>query len=65
MKECEFCEEFRYAKRMSRKMKKACGVNTYFKAILHEYGMKNRVKQGVLNHRPLKLVYCPSCGRKL
>lgn len=62
---CEFCEMYLYAKENARERKKEFGINTYFKAKLFEYSVKNRVSKGSLTYRGVKLVFCPTCGRKL
>lgn len=62
---CEFCEMYLFAKENARKLKKEHGINTYFKIRLYEYSVKNRVCSGSLTYGGMKLVFCPTCGRKL
>ncbi len=62
---CEFCDMYLYSKENARKLKKETGINTYFKAKLFEYHVKNRVRKGSLTNRGVKLVFCPTRGRKL
>jgi len=62
---CEFCDTYFSAKKEARERKKKHGINTYFKVRLYEYSVKNRVCSGSLTYRGMKLVFCPTCGKRL
>lgn len=62
---CEFCEQYEYLKEEAKERKKKNGINTYFKVRLFEYMVQNRIRRSGINWRPMKLNYCPVCGRKL
>lgn len=62
---CEFCETYLFAKQSAKERKKEFGINITLKVILTEISTKNRVRKGALDSMPMKLVYCPSCGKKL
>lgn len=58
---CEFCETYETAK----ELEKESGIKNNYYAVLRERSVVNGREKGELNHRPIKLVYCPSCGKKL
>ena len=62
---CEFCELCQFAKEEAKQLKNKSGINTYFKARLYEYHMKDRKVRATMTFKGTKLVYCPTCGRKL
>lgn len=62
---CEFCEQYEYLKEEAKERKKKNGINTYFKVRLFEYMVQSRIRRSGTNWRPMKLNYCPVCGRKL
>ncbi len=62
---CEFCETYKQAKKAAAESKKETGVNTYFRVKLFEYSVRNRVRKGSMTYASMKLVYCPTCGKKL
>lgn len=62
---CEFCELYQFEKEEAKLVKEKLGMNTYFKAKLYVYHVKDRIKSGTMTHKGMKLAYCPTCGRKL
>lgn len=58
---CEFCEQFNASKEISEEN----GMKINYYAVLQERTVVNGKEKGILNNRPVKLVYCPSCGRSL
>lgn len=58
---CEFCEQFNASKEISEES----GTKINYYAVLQERTVAKGKEKGMLNNRPVKLVYCPSCGRKL
>lgn len=62
---CEFCEHYEYLKEEAKDRKKKHGINTYFRIRLFEYTVKNRIRKGGVNWKPMKFNYCPVYGRKV
>lgn len=58
---CNFCEMYETAKELEEES----GTKHNYYAVLQERSVVNGKEKGILNNRPVKLVYCPSCGRKL
>lgn len=58
---CEFCEQFNASKEISEES----GMRINYYAVLQERTVVKRERKRNLNNRPVKLVYCPSCGRSL
>ena len=62
---CEFCETYKFLKEQVKQIKKEHGINTYFKVRLCREKYKDRIHKGTYTDKPMKIVYCPTCGRKL
>lgn len=58
---CKFCEMYESTKELEEES----GIKHNYYAVLQERSVVNGKEKGILNNRPVKLVYCPSCGRKL
>lgn len=58
---CEFCEIYQQAK----ESEKIAGLKNNYYAILRERSIVNGREKGELDHSPVKIHYCPECGRKL
>ncbi len=58
---CEFCEQFNASKEISKESEMR--IRCY--DVLQERAVVNGKEKGILNNRPVKLVYCPSCGKNL
>lgn len=62
---CEFCELYMTSKEIAKEKKLNHGINSTFKAVLREIKTKDRIRKGTIDGKPMKLVYCPTCGKKL
>lgn len=58
---CKFCEQYNTSKEIYEEK----GMKANYYAVLQERTIVNGKEKGILNNRPVKLVYCPSCGRNL
>lgn len=58
---CKFCETYEFSKELANKF----GIENHCYAVLQERSVIDGKEKGCLNNRPMKLVYCPSCGKKL
>lgn len=58
---CEFCQLYED----TRKLEKELGFKNNYYAVLQERTVVNGKEKGIVNNRPVKLIYCPSCGKKL
>lgn len=58
---CDFCEQFNASKEISEEN----GMKINYYAVLQERTVVKGKEKGILNNRPVRLVYCPSCGRNL
>lgn len=58
---CKFCEQYKASKEIAHEQ----GMKINYYAILQERTVKGGKEKGVLNNRPVKLFFCPSCGKKL
>lgn len=62
---CKFCDAYRLARHFAKKMKKENDINTYLSVRLYENHVRNRQTKATHTHRPMQLVYCPTCGKRL
>lgn len=62
---CKFCSAYSWARHFAKKMKKETDINTYLSVCLFEKHVKNRQTKATHTHRPMQLVYCPTCGKRL
>ena len=65
MARCKFCKDLEWFKDKSKDLRKAEGINTYFKSALYYWRTKERVAVGAGNAGLYPLNYCPQCGTKL
>lgn len=59
---CKFCQEYEESLKLSTNWEHA---NTHFKVCLYVYWTRNRKLVSRHMHKPMKLNYCPECGKKL
>lgn len=62
---CEFCETYEFYKNDAKKSKAEHGLEIRFSAVLGIDGYRNDIHR--MSHRDggHKLVFCPTCGKKL
>lgn len=62
---CEFCETYEFYKNYAKKLKAEHGLEIRFSAVLGIDGYRNDIHR--MSHRDgeHKLVFCPTCGKKL
>lgn len=62
---CEFCEEYLQEKKNAKEKKEKQDIDTTIKVEMRVIFTKYRVSRGSHSNGAKKLVYCPTCGKKL
>lgn len=62
---CEFCEMYDSAKELAEERKRLRGIDTMFEVLIRQTKKLNGMKRGTVDGRPVKLKFCPLCGKQL
>lgn len=62
---CEFCKLYKWAKETTEQIKITADINTHLSIRLHEEREKDGIIRSAMTYKPMKLIYCPSCGKRL